>query len=121
MNQELLNLSTLKQLAHVEAQVPHLLDSQLRGIEDKWEIYIGDLKIFTQENALLPTAALLHKIKGHAGMIGLRGISDFCQKLELTVKTGKILSQEDLLALTDIKNKSIAAARQFKQQEFHLL
>ena len=113
---ELLNLTILRQLTQLEGRIPGFLSSQLATIDEHWPKYIQSIQQFISDDQIISTRDVIHKMKGHTGMVGLKLLSERLETIELDAWDGKYPSDwaRTLNELTEIKTRSIEAARSIK-------
>jgi hypothetical protein len=110
---ELLNLTILRQLTQLEGRLPGFLSSQLATIDEQWPKYIQSIQDLINCDQITSTRDVLHKMKGHTGMIGLKLLSERLESIELAAWNGSFPTDWSLTLteLTEIKTRSLDAAR----------
>ena len=116
MFEDLLNLTTLSQLAQLEGRIPGFFAKQIGLIDEHWAKYMSSIRALSDDPDTNKVREIFHKMKGHTGMIGFKALSYRLGQLEMQSIDGiKISSHESLITeLTDLKTRSITAARSFK-------
>ena len=111
MESPLLNLSTLEQLVQLEAKVPGLLTKHLDRVDHSWERHMQELKDLCRDEDWIKASDIIHKIKGHIGMIGLHKLYEACNSIEINLRAGRPLTAKECDGLARLKQESVAAAR----------
>ena len=85
MNQkktEQVNINTLRHLAQLQAKSPDILLKQMRQLLAQWPAYIDELDKALAKSDFSGAADILHRLKGHCGMLGFSGIYNEASLLE---------------------------------------
>lgn len=78
----LLNINTLQYLAQLQAKVPNILNVQVGTFFERWPGYISKLEDAVKRGEFEAAAEILHKVKGHSGMLGFNAVQCLCDELE---------------------------------------
>jgi len=114
---ELLNLTILRQLTQLEGRIPGFLSSQLATIDDHWPKYIQSIQELIGNNQEVEARDIIHKMKGHTGMIGLKLLCERLEAIESAAWKGNYPADWNMTLdeLTEIKTRSLDAARSIKK------
>lgn len=100
----LLNITTLTQLMQLEAKVPGFIERQLEGLRLKWPESQESFKKMYNDGDAMGIADLLHKLKGHIGMIGLTALHDRIGLLEDTYRLTQQIDPEHEIKMKDLNS-----------------
>jgi hypothetical protein len=118
MRDQLLDLTILDHLAQLERQAPGLIKNQLSHVDDQWPQDLRALTLFHKDNKINEMKYLLHKLRGHRGMIGLQALSDEIARMEEELASGRAPQNwaSQLRELEALQQQSLQAARSYLDQ-----
>lgn len=86
-DQNLLNIITLKHLAQLQDKQPNILNLLFNSFLERWPLCLENIETALQARQFEEASDLLHKLKGHAGMLGLCGVYRESDRLECLCKS----------------------------------
>lgn len=76
------NISTLRHLAQLQAKSPNILLKQMGRLLNQWPVYMDELDSALLKSDYAGAVEILHRLKGHFGMLGFSGVYTEARRLE---------------------------------------
>ena len=115
MSDNLLNLTIMDRLAQLEGRVPGITNKQLAMVDEHWSGYLASLDMLLKDNKINEMIGIVHKMRGHIGMIGLSALCDKLGQIETELAAGHAPKNwaKQMSEISALKKRSTEAARRY--------